>query len=1269
MTSGLTSRRLRAGEGLARPAGTTKVGQASRLPGRAKRGPGGANAAPFGAAGQAGRLPHVPGAISTIVVIPRCTRRHLAVVAALLLGVSLVCAAPIGAAQVRTNAFVFVDLSRHAAAVSFGTPSARPLGGPPAGVQAFHGVPFLIRDRVAVTGLEAARQGQFYPTELTAIPVGRKTKRLHLLHGAQGADKDGVPMAILVFHYAGGAEESVRLGYGIHARNWEIGRLEKKQALADPNSQVAWAESGNDGRGPESRLFQTALENPRPGEVITSLDVISLFSQAAPFIAAISAETGESGLAPNRPLTSRKVVRELNEFGDSTYRRELAVRVTDAAGGGPLTNATVALEVTDDEESFYFGEARAGAHGICRLAYPPQQTVAFNLLVRAPNRIPQVLSEAKASRAGLSREFTASLQRGVTVGGVVKASDGQPVAGAEVAVYKITKTSPREYTRIDHDTARTDAGGKWTSSSVPAGFEGFRFEVTHPNYRPAIYAMPGALDVSAETTFSSSGPVRIERLENGATVMIQEDGSGRIRRTLMPRAAARPTRVPEVTSNALLAATAEMTLSPAILVSGVVLDSEGQPAADTEVIFQRNSPAYERKHLMTDAQGRFRVMAAEPGDGALIVVRSGQSPQYRSLSIEPNASPIEIKLRPARVLRGRVLDRQQRPVPGAKVRLDEWQGTTDLLRFQAITDEQGRFTWTGAPTDQVMLYVSATNHYTMRHSMSGNSDELTLYLNRQPGVSGKVYDAETRKPIDLFNVIKGRKYSPNEPRIRWERYDTGRFRNGEYVLRLDDYYFQPEARIMVEAPGYVPQISRGFQSADSYTNDFALTKGQGLSGIAQTADGAPAANATVLLVDNDESGYMDSPGQFRSNNSGGDSTRADTKGRFEFSPKLEAEWILVAHEQGFAEVRADKLASNNRIVLQPWARVKGVMRVGDTPEPDQTVRLQNRYDRFYEPGNRSSGLSLYLKAEPDEAGNFVFEKVPPGRRQIYVEYRFKERQYGETPLSHGLPLAVEPGATLDVMLGGAGRKVVGRVKVIGGDVTDVDWRRDVHKLTLILPPEPSLQQPDVSKATTPEVQQRAWQEFNQRQREFSRSAAGRARELAERTYVLVFDTNGGFRVDNVAPGKYMLSITANDPEEEYYRQRMIGSVNKQIEVPDVAGAKVNEPFDLGTLDMTIRGKLKIGKPAPPLETKTVDGKPISLSDYRGKLVLLYFYMSQMSAGSFDFKVLKELQDSYGKEEKLVILGLSLDANPQAAEQCWPPATCAAVPCAPPCAMR
>jgi hypothetical protein len=53
-------------------ASAANVGQASRLLGQAKRGLGGVNAAPFGAAGQTGRLPYVPGATSRVVVLARC---------------------------------------------------------------------------------------------------------------------------------------------------------------------------------------------------------------------------------------------------------------------------------------------------------------------------------------------------------------------------------------------------------------------------------------------------------------------------------------------------------------------------------------------------------------------------------------------------------------------------------------------------------------------------------------------------------------------------------------------------------------------------------------------------------------------------------------------------------------------------------------------------------------------------------------------------------------------------------------------------------------------------------------------------------------------------------------------------------------------------------------------------------------------------------------------------------------------------------------------
>jgi hypothetical protein len=39
----------------------------------------------------------------------------------------------------------------------------------------------------------------------------------------------------------------------------------------------------------------------------------------------------------------------------------------------------------------------------------------------------------------------------------------------------------------------------------------------------------------------------------------------------------------------------------------------------------------------------------------------------------------------------------------------------------------------------------------------------------------------------------------------------------------------------------------------------------------------------------------------------------------------------------------------------------------------------------------------------------------------------------------------------------------------------------------------------------------------------------------------------------------------------------------------------------------IRKELELGKPAPPLNVRTLDGKPVSLDDYRGKYLLLDFW--------------------------------------------------------------
>src|SRR5205085_4502699 len=182
--------------------------------------------------------------------------------------------------------------------------------------------------------------------------------------------------------------------------------------------------------------------------------------------------------------------------------------------------------------------------------------------------------------------------------------------------------------------------------------------------------------------------------------------------------------------------------------------------------------------------------------------------------------------------------------------------------------------------------------------------------------------------------------------------------------------------------------------------------------------------------------------------------RSDARGHFEFTPKLDPSRILVLHEQGFAEAKVADVSKNGKITLQKWGRIKGVSRVGDAPEPDATIRVSSNYEWVPDADGRGSSFSFSLKADLDAAGNFVFEKVPPGEHGVALEYHFKDERYGETPLSHGFHINVKPGETAEVTLGGTGRRVSGHVKLTGGDHSDVDWKRDVHRLTLVLPPLP-----------------------------------------------------------------------------------------------------------------------------------------------------------------------------------------------------------------------
>ncbi|HUR47865.1 MAG TPA: carboxypeptidase-like regulatory domain-containing protein, partial [Candidatus Saccharimonadales bacterium] len=366
--------------------------------------------------------------------------------------------------SLRTNGFTILDLSPVAA--PSGAEASKRFGMLQEGLQMRDGVPFKIGERVAVTGLESSQAGDIYPSEVS-LPVTGKFKRLHILHSTLNFAKDGTPIAAFKIHYASGAEESLRIGYGVHVRSYVRSGMEKKDVLVDPNTRPLQIgmESGDPQSG--ARFYHTVLDNPRPEEAVARIELQSFFSRATPVLLAATLEKEGSGLPASYQAARRKGFKDLREYPDTVYRRELTVRATASSGGAVLTNATASLSVSDDTHTYFVGESHADPQGICKIPFPPNQTMAFNLLVRAPGFIPSVISQSRTNRPDLKTDFTAALDRGVAIGGLVKSEDGKPVAGAEVLVFKVVKSGPRDYSRTDYDVARTDATGKWSSSSLP----------------------------------------------------------------------------------------------------------------------------------------------------------------------------------------------------------------------------------------------------------------------------------------------------------------------------------------------------------------------------------------------------------------------------------------------------------------------------------------------------------------------------------------------------------------------------------------------------------------------------------------------------------------------------------------------------------------------------------------------------------------------------------------------------------------------------------
>jgi len=829
-----------------------------------------------------------------------------------------------------------------------------------------------------------------------------------------------------------------------------------------------------------------------------------------------------------------------------------AFQVLDATNDAPLSGVTLTLKEIRDYPNRSTNEFVTDRNGFGLLppASADQKNWGYQIEVYRDGYVPKYVSWS-ASQGDVFAEFpgnyTTKLERGVTIGGIAINESGDPIVGARV-VFSVSGQAPgasRDRERLtmmgDYHQETTDAHGRWTCNHVPEKFGMITWRLIHREYQDVTYG------TSAPESGDSIGPVRLPKAD-------------------------------------YLARQAVMTMKRGLLVRGVVMDEAGRPVPNAKVTQGREFKKPEA-NTITDNDGRFVFQNARARETSLTVQANGFAPQNRKLMPKPDLDEQQFTLTKGGVLRGRVLNDSGQPIVQATVRVVSDSSGKETFEWRARTDAEGRFEWLNAPLAMHSYSVSASDYDSKSlEIISGDGTEHLILLTRNNRkrlrLTTHAFDAETGRPLESFKVCVAEAQDPmtNGNAIIGLGFSTpqpkGEGRAGVGTVTLSSYTTRFAAEI--RADGFLPTRLTNVNSGQGeMTLDFRLMKSEPVRGVVRSPEGQPVENAQIILLAEHDQIQMHHPAQFQVEPlSVAGITHTDSKGQFTLAPTLEMHDVIVSHALGFAQVPVETLNASDEIILQPWGRIEGVLKFGLSPAANETVRLEN----FYWRGGGWPTLMIVRSTTTDAEGRFAFDGVPPGERKVSFSPRLKDGKPSLAASSHPQLVLVKPGDTTAITLGGNGRTIAGLISG-EGIRKSIDWQRDVHTLTLrqLLPPE------GVTILRRNFTTESDYVKAVERSLQFWRSDAGIRAQRMERKYVLIFDRDGSFVVNDVLPGTYELSVTPMEPAQPIqtsgsgtvfpaFGTQPIGTVTVEVTVPETEEARTDAPFDIGVF------RLK----APPL---------------------------------------------------------------------------------------
>jgi len=498
----------------------------------------------------------------------------------------------------------------------------------------------------------------------------------------------------------------------------------------------------------------------------------------------------------------------------------------------------------------------------------------------------------------------------------------------------------------------------------------------------------------------------------------------------------------------------------------------------------------------------------------------------------------------------------------------------------------------------------------------------------QTRVTGTAVDARTGKPIVTLSVIPGSMGGGDYVRhIRRE--DARNFSAGHFQTDLDHKI--PARIIWVEAPGYLPYVSPTIGELETQrTLDIQLRPAPPITGTVVTASGRPVKGASVLLASPFEKVQFFN-GMYTEKEAapGAVWTRSDDAGHFSLPPREGNFKVAVAADDGLAVVTGEDLAAGSIITLKPWGKIEGILMQGEKPWAGVKVGLD--WVAPYVEGQTSVDYA-YDPVTTDKDGRFFFPRVHAYTTNINVSPP-DAGPSGPALINYG-PVSVQLGQTVQVRYGDEGRPVTGAI-----DLSAFGSRSTFDIQSSILCREgPPMALPANWPAMSPREKETWYNEWQSRKAP-STSAAGDATPC----YAITVDAQGRYQLPAVAPGLYMLRVQVYEkgtvPGET---REHIGRGFDLVLVPETTAGWNGEALSVSTLKPDALSVLRLGDAAPATPFEKPDGTSGSLSDFRGKVVVVDVWATWCPPCVAAIPRLNLMQQLFADHADVAMVALSVD---------------------------